>query len=157
MGQVGQRNPEYRDIWDDYNHRQEFEHDLINRKTTWWLTTQTILFAAYGVTLREIPLALAVDAASFRKVISIVGLAVALVTFIGVSAVIISKYLSWRDYKRFYESKKSSLPGPLAGKTLQWGVNTPNTWVTLTPDLLLPIIFFGAWLLVVTQPKWLTG
>jgi len=38
MGQVGERYPERRDIWNDYNHRQEFEHDLINRKTTWWLT-----------------------------------------------------------------------------------------------------------------------
>jgi hypothetical protein len=40
---------EYRDIWDDHNHSQEFEHNLINRKTTWSLTAQTLLFAAYGV------------------------------------------------------------------------------------------------------------
>ena len=39
-----------RSSWDDYNRKQEFEHDLINRKTTWSLTTQGILFAAYGVT-----------------------------------------------------------------------------------------------------------
>ena len=38
-------------MWQDQNHRQEFEHDLLNRKTTWGLTGQTILFAAYGVTL----------------------------------------------------------------------------------------------------------
>jgi hypothetical protein len=30
---------ETRDILGDYNHRQEFEHELLNRKTTWMLTT----------------------------------------------------------------------------------------------------------------------
>ena len=47
------RYKEARDVWEDSQHRQEFEHDLINRKTTWSLTGQTILFAAYGVTLRS--------------------------------------------------------------------------------------------------------
>src|SRR5438034_10742862 len=42
---------EYRDIWCDHNHQQEFEHELINRKTTWSLTAQTILFTAYGLVL----------------------------------------------------------------------------------------------------------
>ena len=51
MAQEDDLYKEFRDVWQDCNHRQEFEHDLINRKTTWSLTGQTILFAAYGVTL----------------------------------------------------------------------------------------------------------
>jgi hypothetical protein len=110
MAQVNDRYQESRDIWNDYNSRQEFEHDLINRKTTWWLTTQTILFAAYGVTLtiqfrslaefRNSPEFRAVT--EFRNVIAGVGLAVAVVTLIGVLALIRSKYRSWAMYQDFY-------------------------------------------------------
>jgi len=53
--QTDDRYQRSRDVWHDYNDRQEFEHDVINRKTTWGLTGQTILFAAYGVTLRSDP------------------------------------------------------------------------------------------------------
>jgi hypothetical protein len=31
-------------------------------------------------------------------------------------------------------------------KEHQWGVNTKNTWFTLTLDMGLPVIFAGAWL-----------
>lgn len=145
-----------RDVWDDWNHRQEFEHDLINRKTSWWLTGQTILFAAYGVTLRSD----FVDKSNeFRKVVAFAGLAVAVVTFVGILGLIRSKRMSFRDYSEFYcpPSPKLPLPGPLEGKPLQWGVNTRNTWLTLAPDFFLPLIFAGAWLfllirLMMTKP-----
>lgn len=136
-----------RDVWQDYNARQEFEHDLINRKTTWWMTAQTILFAAYGVTLRgDLTNSLLTDADTFRNAITIVGLAAASVTFIGVAAVVVSKVLSWRVYAKSYQLREYRLPGPLNKKRLAWGVNTVNTWFTLTPDLLLPVIFAVAWL-----------
>jgi hypothetical protein len=152
-----------RDIWKDYNDRQEFEHDLINRKTTWWLSTQTILFAAYGVTLSDkiLPEPLATLAINFRKIVGFVGLAVALATFIGILAVINSKWISWREYKEFFEknSKEYPLPEPLKAlnKKVTWGVNTINTCVSLTPDVLLPVIFFAAWYCVVIQDlTWLS-
>lgn len=34
---------------DKYFKRLEFEHELINRRLTWLLSSQTILFAAYGI------------------------------------------------------------------------------------------------------------
>jgi len=75
---------EARDVWADSARRQEFEHDLINRKTTWSLTGQTILFAAYGVSLRSD----FVDKSNeFRNVVALSGLAVAVVTFAGVLAI----------------------------------------------------------------------
>ena len=39
------------EAWRDYNDRQQFEHQLIDRKTVWLLTTQGLLFAAYGVVM----------------------------------------------------------------------------------------------------------
>jgi hypothetical protein len=143
MAQAGEQYQTRRDIWNDYNAAQKFEHELINRKTTWWLTTQTILFAAYGVTLKpsDVP-----EPDVFRKVFGSVGFLVALVTFAGVVALIISKFISWRDYCKFYErSPLYSPPQPLEVRKLQWGVRTLNTFFTLLPDLFLPLIFALAW------------
>jgi hypothetical protein len=145
MTQADDQYKESRDVWDDFNHRQEFEHDLINRKTSWWLTSQTILFAAYGVTLRSD----VVDenkASEFREVVALSGLTVAVVTFVGILALIISKYLHWRRYRKFYSRSKLRLPGPQEGKPLPWGVETTSNVVTLVPDFCLPLIFAVAWL-----------
>jgi hypothetical protein len=129
MARAGERYQESRDIWDDYNDRQKFEHELINRKTTWWLTTQTILFAAYGVTFDKQPVG---DAAVFRRLIAWVGLLVAVVTLLGVLAVMRSKRRSWLLYKDFYrKSAWCSLPRPLDDRPLEWGVLTTNTRWTL--------------------------
>lgn len=38
-----------KELFFDYTARQKFEHELINRRVTWLLTSQTILFAAYGL------------------------------------------------------------------------------------------------------------
>jgi len=147
MTQADNPYKQSRDVWNDFNHRQEFEHDLINRKTSWWLTSQTILFAAYGVTLRSS----VVDrnmGSEFRKVVAWSGLTVAIVTFVGILALIISKYLHFRRYHKFYSpsSPKLPLPGPLEGEKLPWGVNTPTNLFTLVPDFFLPLIFTIAWL-----------
>lgn len=132
---------EDRDIWRDYNARQEFEHLLIDRKTTWLMTSQSILFVAYGLTVAEKS-----DApAGFRLIIAGAGLAVAALAAVGVHALIRSKELSWCQYERFYKRKENRLPGPLADDDLQWGVKTDNTRITLLPDRLLPYVFGIAW------------
>lgn len=140
---------ESRDVWQDQNKRQEFEHGLIDRKTTWGLTSQTILFAAYGVTLSgdKAPKDRDLVAISnhFRTAVIFAGLLIATVTFVAVLAIINSKRLSWQQYGEFYD-KNSSLQGPLVKKPLQWGVSTPNTIVSMTLEALLPLVFFGAWL-----------
>jgi hypothetical protein len=151
MTQANYRYQESRDVWQDQNRRQEFEHDLLNRKTTWGLTGQTILFAAYGVTLGTLGPSSADGASDFRVAVALAGLLIAVITFLGVVAIILSKYLSWRQYEKYYE--KNPLPGPLDKKSLQWGVNTKNTCLTLAPDALLPLIFVSvwAWLLLYSQ------
>jgi hypothetical protein len=141
--QTQDKYQESRDVWKDCNDRQEFEHDLINRKTSWSLTSQSILFAAYGLTLSSN----FVDKSNeFHKVVALAGFAIAVLTFIDVLALIRSKRLSWRQYRDFYSAHKLPLPGPLDEKEHQWGVNTRNTWFTLTLDILLPVIFAVAWL-----------
>ena len=130
---------EKRDIWTDYNHRQEFEHQLIDRKTTWWLTSQTILIAAYGLSLQE-------RADSFRQVVAGAGIAIATVSLIGLLGLIYSKWRSWRDYNDFYGWDGRWLPRPLHRRKLEWGVRTKNTWITLLPDVGITVIFIVAWL-----------
>ena len=146
MDQADEIYRESRDIWEDYNARQEFEHELINRKTTWGLTTQAILFAAYGVTLDS---RIWDEGISFREIVAWSGLAVAIAMFFGVIFVVRSKRLSWKEYANFYYAAKDHFPPqPLRKRPLQWGVDTGNTWLSLLPDILLPVIFATAWVFV---------
>ena len=137
------------EAWSDHESRQEFEHQLIDRKTTWLITTQTILFAAYGVTFRGG--AAAGDVRDFRTVVSWVGIAIAAAVFVGVLALINSKRIAWKDYRKYFKDPTASsdearvaLPEPVKAP-LQWGVRTPNTCIALLPDLVLPIVFILAW------------
>ena len=43
------------DPWEDYRKGQEFEHTLIDRKTSWFLAAQGLVFAAYGLSLGSFP------------------------------------------------------------------------------------------------------
>jgi hypothetical protein len=135
------RTAEARALWADHNERQVFEHNLIDRKTTWLLASQTILMAAYGVSLNAKQQELATE---FRAIVTRAGLIVALLTLVGVVAIINSKRISWQDYKNYYAAS-ASLPKPYRKRPLQWGVRTPNTWVTLLPDAFLPAVFIMAW------------
>ena len=138
-----------RDAWTDHERRQQFEHELIDRKTTWLLTTQAILFAAYGVTFTRSSTADG-DLSEFRTVVSRAGLAIAAIVLVGVIALINSKRLAWTSYRSYFGDQATAdavpLPQPLADRGLQWGVRTPNTAVALLPDVLLPIVFILAWL-----------
>ena len=126
--------------------RQRFKHDLINRKTTWLLSTQTILFAAYGVTLGAATAGHA--EAVFRKIIACLGAAVAMLMWIGIVALIRSKHLSFTQYRAYFGDPAREIPEPLDRELLQWGVNTRNTSLALAPDALLPLAFVVAWLAV---------
>ena len=138
--------PLSRDEWDDYDKRQEFEHQLIDRKTTWLLTSQSILFAAYGVTLNATASGDLVS--SFRRVVAVAGLLIAVFTWVGVVALINSKRLSFREYREYFDDPAVDLPKPLNRRALQWGVDTRNTCFVLLPDVLLPLVFVGAWLVL---------
>jgi hypothetical protein len=139
-----ERTPEeMRAIFDDHIKRQDFEHTLIDRKTTWLLASQALLFTAYGVTFNATTVT-SDGLHHFRLWIAVSGLAIAAIVFLGVLALIFSKWLSWKIYEEFYRDHRD-LPGPLDRTSLQWGVLTWNTPLTLLPDVLLPWVFIVAW------------
>jgi hypothetical protein len=127
--------------WKDHTDRQVFEHQLIDRKTSWSLTTHGILFAAYGLTLgaKEPP-----DAHQFQSTVAWSGLAVAVVTLLGVGFVVLSKWRTFLLYEKHFGSMRSrpDLPGI---KPLRWGAGPFNTLGSLLPDICVPIVFLIAW------------
>ena len=118
-----------RDAWEDYYSNQKFEHELINRKTTWLLTSQTVMFAAYGVALES-----GCDkAAKFGTIVSVTAIFVALIMFVGVIAVIRSKKLSFNEYRSSFDPEA------------EWGIETRTTIASLVPDGFLPLVFAVVW------------
>ena len=110
----------------------DFEHELLNRRITWLLSSQALLFAAYGITFTgTVP-----AARHFQEVIAWSGMIVAVLILIGVLAGLIAKHKIWQDYKaRYYRHQP-------------WGVRTGLTWLGLVPDICSPLLFAGAWLFV---------
>jgi hypothetical protein len=141
-----------RDIWSDHASRQAFEHELVDRKTTWLLTTQGLLFTAYGVTFQAAGrIADAHLLNQFRDVVAAAGFALAIVVLFGVMALLNSKRLAWKEYRTFFSDpqwwlpRKLGPPRPLDSKPLQWGVHTWNSLFTMLPDVLIPGLFIGTW------------
>lgn len=116
-----------------YNHHLQTEHELINRRLTWLLTSQSILFAALAFVLGK-----DIDAARqavFLLVVPILALVISLSILIGVIMAIIAKFTIWKQYK-----KEQNLPEyPL-------GVRTWITRGALVPDMLIPLAFIIAWI-----------
>jgi hypothetical protein len=142
-----------RDVWNDYNRRQDVEHELIDRKTTWLLTGESLLFTAYGVTLglsdNETPEHLMKIADKFRGGVAWAGLLIAAAMLVGLTTIIISKWASWRRYLTMYEKRDPDLPKPFTGTSLTWGPYTKNTLVSVSADLAVPIVFLGIWIYVI--------
>jgi hypothetical protein len=135
-----------RDIWDDYNHRQEFEHTLIDRKTTWLLATQALLVAGYGVTFdsKNSP----EELEEFRNVVAGVGMGISGIVLVGVVFLIVSKLRAWAEYRDYF-AEGGTPQLPLGGEKLKWGAGHWNTFLTLLPDVLLPIAFLVGWWVII--------
>ncbi len=67
-----------------YAEKLKFEHELINRRVTWLLTSQTILFAAYGV-------ALDTSTRWFLRTVAFTGAALAILLLAGIVAAFFAK------------------------------------------------------------------
>jgi hypothetical protein len=106
--------------------RLRFEHELIHRRLTWLLSSQSILFAAYGIALGT---AESGAANLFLTVTAMSGTVIASLILIGVVAGILAKVAVWQD-----------------SKEKQFGVRTWTTWLGLLPDFALPIVFALAWI-----------
>jgi len=145
----------FRQAWQDFRTHQEFEHLLIDRKTSWLLATQGLLFATYGITINAMhrggnaPQAVE----KFATILPWVGLLISAITWFGVVAVISGKYRAWKDYRELLRTRPAFLPaaswkGNDDMPGLQWGVRSWRTWVSLGPDLLLPLVFVSIWAII---------
>jgi hypothetical protein len=122
--------------YQEYWKRLTFEHDLINRRITWLLSSQTILFAAYGITFT---LSAAKLIGIFPSVIAWSGMIMSILILSGILASLRAKHAVWRDYQNSYDSSQ------------EWGVRTRLTWAGLVPDVCLPLLFAIAWLVVLVS------
>jgi hypothetical protein len=118
---------------EEYFERLRFEHELINRRVTWLLTSQTILLSAFGLVLKtenatqptgEVP--------DFLKVMAIAGAVITSLILVGIVAGVVAKYSVWKDYQ-------------VHDPNAEWGARTWVTVVALLPDITLPIVFIVAW------------
>ena len=144
---------EYRTKFEDYIHGYEHEHELIDRKETWLLTSQTILFAALGLTLQA-----KTPAVKLILVIAGVGLFLCVAITLGLVGNVSAKRCLYSDYKHFVNSTDSAstkIPKiPSSTKTpwgkreageVEFGVRTPLTVLGIITDFLIPLAFAGAW------------
>ena len=112
---------------DRHEGRLRFEHQLINRRLTWLLTSQSVLFAAYGFATRP-----QTPPTVFLIVTPIAGAVISGLILIGVVCGILAKYFAWDEFKVKYPREP-------------FGVKTWITFVAFVPDVLLPVVFAGAW------------
>jgi hypothetical protein len=128
-------------VLDGHYERQEFEHQVIDRKTTWLLSTQAILFAAYGVTFSKGVSGETVD--EFRRVVAWTGIALSVFTLAGVLALVTSKRLYLAKYRKYFA--RNAPPGPDLGDPIAWGAKTWVTVLSLAPDIAFPVVVTLAW------------
>ncbi len=112
----------------EYSKRLQFEHELINRRVTWLLTSQTILFAAYGIVLTS-----SLPSELFLKTLPVIGAVIAVLVWAGILASFGAKICTWHDFK---ESGNPNEP---------FWVRTYITWIGFIPELALPLVFAFAW------------
>jgi hypothetical protein len=122
------------DKQEKYEQRLQFEHELINRRLTWLLTSQSILFAALAFVIEKEGMAPLQN--EFSKIISVLGISIALAILIGVIMGIAAKVTAWREYN-------SKIIPPEDKKPL--GVHTWITSIAFIPDIFMPIAFAVAW------------
>lgn len=118
---------------EQYDHQLHFEHELINRRLTWLLTSQSILFAALAIVLgKEV---LPKQQALFFNSISLLGILISLSILIGVLMGITAKIMTWVDFNR----------GKSPAEKKQLGVRTWITFIAFAPDIFMPIAFVVVW------------
>lgn len=135
-------------LWEDHHARQQFEHQLIDRKTTWLLVTQAILFAGYSATFAQ---PATPSGEQVRTVLAVAGLVLACLTLVGITAITTSKLRWWRDYRASFLTMPV-LP-PLGSNPLPWGARTTTTVISLVPDILQPMVFIGAWIWLLLEMR----
>ena len=117
--------------FEQYHKNLKFEHEMINRRLTWLLTSQTFLFAALAVS-NEVPLGL-------KLAIPKLEIAISMFIWIAVVMSLTAKVILWKDYNR----------GKIYTRKVPFGVRNWITWTAFVPDFFMPLAFAAAWLLLI--------
>lgn len=145
-----------------YDDRLKFEHDLINRRLTWLLTSQSILFAALAFVLGKNMLDASetgsLERGDFFDILACLGLSISLLIWIGVVMGITAKCTVWYDERIKKLAPTAKRPWILAlllndawpkrNRTedeIPLGVRTYITLIALLPDFFMPLAFAWAW------------
>ncbi len=113
-----------------YYRRLEFEHQLINNRITWLLTSQSLLFTAYALATKEE----GKGDSFFLKTMASVGPMIAFL----VAITIIASYLAKYKARKTYQNESGDMLEPL-------GVRTWVTNLGLVGEISLPVVFIIAW------------
>ena len=123
----------------NYDERQKFEHELIDRKLNWMLTSQTILFAALALIFGKDD---GTDKPFLTIVVCSLGLATSALTATGVLFAVLGKRRNFRDELK---KQKDNRPLEFEQNRVQWGVRTELTRIATLADCAMPVVFFLAW------------
>lgn len=110
---------------EEFRELKHYEHELNNRRLTWLLTSQSLLFAAYGLVFASDKIK---DQTKVTHAIAYFGGIIAGVIWLGIVASIIASLYLWRDVKEKYPGE------PL-------GVRTWTTILSWCTDVSLPLVF----------------
>jgi hypothetical protein len=119
----------------DYRETLKFEHELIDRKLTRLLTSQTILFAAFAF-------AASISSVALIRILAGTGLALCLVLAFGMAGNFRAKWYVYLDYRQMVEARGWRTPAALP---VEWGVRTLTTRWGMVADFLVPAVFTAAW------------
>ena len=113
------------------------EDELMSQRLGWLLTSQIVLFAAYGILIKDIP------PESNKRLIYVIetfGIAIACLIFIGILAAIIASYI-------LYTKVNNKIENPLNEKQTL-GVHPVLTVIGWLVAALIPVIFIIAWFML---------
>ena len=139
--------------YEDHRDALQFEHALINRKVTWLLTSQTLLFAALGLMLDA-------ESITLLRIIAGVGLAISITIAFALWGNMAAKRYVHSDYVDYLQSVRQRSWPPPRGEQMytalgapkanrfEFGVRTWTTYHSMAMDLLVPLIFIVGWVLV---------
>ena len=111
----------------EYSHRMQFEHELINRRLGWLLTSESILFAAFGFAIGK--------DLFFLRVVACGGLAISLAIFLGILTSQDAKNKIWEDFKASGKNEDDQ----------EFWVRTSITRRAFFPERALPLVFAAMW------------
>ncbi len=125
----------------DHRDALKFEHELIDRKLTRLLTSQTILFAAVSFAANRAD-------ATFIRILALTGLALCLAIAFGMAGNFRAKWYVYDDYRQMGKDRRTPAEPPV-----QWGVRTFTTKWGMIADFLVPMIFTGAWVWILIRAE----